>query len=339
MKTLLLPILLITSAASAQTAVAPKQLSGLADTLAKGRIQMPKASNSGGVNNPIQDQSPDFETGTGSQEGLPTGPISLNPQHTTAYSAIDILEDTLKERLTSDSDLPNSPELAREGGSLGQRIVYFREKSREIIRVSGTRIDEQLLRITVNRGVDIIDNMLAISGQNSDEISRWAANFYKANFKLAAMYYNSKFTLESASKPEHSVEALIQSRQMAPAAFGYHFATYVLSFSTNFTTPSAKAVMMIQALNYLGYDLSHDLRSSEREVAMSIEDVAKLQNGRLVESVLNSLRLGEPVDNQVERDLRGQVHNAMEKLRARLERIDLLKAVTMPTPKGAERAR
>ena len=248
-----------------------------------------------------------------SNEGLPS-PTNSDEQGdissiiNNAYSSADLIAQALQER-------QNMP--------LGQRIQYLEERATDIIRISANRPTEILLRLTLNRSVDLTHHILPIMGYNTEELARELANFYRENFEMAASFGNNKIGVESrfttGDQDESGVAHFL--RTVSIAEYGYAYANLMWNYSLGLSSGGSKAVILMRMLGYLGWDFNADLRRREKPIAQTIADIYLLQHSPLYQRILNTLASGnEPTQNDTA-ELRSRIFSIKEKIPARLQEV------------------
>lgn len=201
---------------------------------------------------------------------------------------------------------------------LGQRISFFEEAAARIIRKSAHQPTEQLIRITLNRSVDIANQVLPIAGNNPELIAQWLANFYLESFKLAAMWANNPCLLQSelglASVSKYLTHVSL-------AEFGRVYSTLLWRATANMTSDSSKAVMLIKLLGYLGWDFNLDLRRRESGIAEVVADVYEMQNeDPNYQNIVMSLENGNEPSSTDLALLRRKIYTILQSLPGRLAR-------------------
>lgn len=204
-----------------------------------------------------------------------------NPSGTSNYSAEYTTPSLLEEALDKALTLP-----------LGERISHFENMAKEIVRISNSqkRLNEELLRYTLNRSVDVATEILPVMGLNTEYVASNIANLYQQHFFMAKMFVNGGAT---------------------PADYGRIYSTLLWRFSAGLTSKAGKAIMLTKALAYLKYDIEKDPLASERSLKEVIADINRLQtenkNYQRIQSDLNNGTEPETV-NQLKSDVTFILH-------------------------------
>ena len=175
-----------------------------------------------------------------------------------AYSTPKLIEKALKDA---------------QGKGIGQRIRTYENYAGRILRRSGQKTTEILVRLTLNRSVDVMQTVLPIAGNNPDAIALWAANFYEESFNLAAMLANNP-AVASYTGDVTDVAQFLQNVSLAE--FGRIYSSLLFRFTASLSSDSSKAVMLMKLVGYLGWDCNNDLR--RREVKEVIADIYSMQH-------------------------------------------------------------
>lgn len=233
-------------------------------------------------------------------EGIPQAGLDAGSLVNGAYRAVGLIKEVLAERMEYE---------------LGPRVPFMLERIPEILAASGRREDEMLLRFTLNRCQDMVAHLLPVSGHNYDEIGRWAANFIKQHFELAAAYGNNRYVVNSIFAERRTLSGV---QAMESADFGRIYATLLWESSIGLNSDTAKAVTLMKLLSFLGWDLNNDLRRREDRIAQSIRDVYRAQHGPEYKRVFDLLRRGREPRGEVLAALRSKVERVRANLNQRL---------------------
>lgn len=194
---------------------------------------------------------------------------------------------------------------------MGEKIEHFEKAVKKVLATSGTRRHEIVARMTLNRAVDTMNTVLPIAGNNPEEVARFAANFYTEAFKLALSFTANQFHLQSIITFDE-----FYKNNLYIIDYGRMMATLMYRFSMNANlSDSAKSVMLIKSLGYLGWDMQLDLRSREQSVRELLADIYSIQKeDRNLKNILVSIDSGyEPKTADVNK-LRGRVFRILEQL-------------------------
>ena len=215
-----------------------------------------------------------------SNEGIPSlarpeVPVGVMPG---VDRAVELIEPALKER----RDLP-----------MGERIDFLSEKAAEIIQFSGQVDPEILMRLTLNRSVDLINHVAPIAGRNPPYLARLFANHLVKTFHRAASYGNNNVGVTSEVFSTSKNTGAI-GRQISLADFGRVHAESVLRFAQDPTfPPEARAIVLMRLLGYLGWDFNTDLLRREPPLARTITEIYRLQHSDLYRRILGAIADGQ----------------------------------------------
>lgn len=249
-----------------------------------------------------------------SSEGIPSV-VSPNQQSgydvmRDAYSSVDLIERALRERQT----MP-----------IGERLRFMTEQAGNIIAVSGERPTEILLRLTLNRSVDVFNHIRPIAGRNTESVARYLANFYRENFELAASFGNNKIGVDSRLTLPVEYTTADFLKHLSIAEYGRMYASLLWRYSADLTSDSAKAVLLMRLVNYLGWDCNADLRRRERPIAQTIADIYELQHGHLYNNLLRTLAAGYEPSSSDLAQFRRRVYTILERLPSRFQEAGIYK--------------
>jgi hypothetical protein len=238
-----------------------------------------------------------------SQAGIPQpeDQVVSGDDITAAYSTSSLLDEAIDKAQT----LP-----------VGERISHFETMALEIVQLSEkqNRPDEELIRITLNRAVDVIQGILPVMGTNNELIAQLVANIYQEHFNLAKMFANSPRQLSyrgkfSASNPYSGFSI---------AEFGRIYSTLLWRFSASLTSKASKAIMMMKLVGYLGYDVNLDQNRENQSLQEVLADVIRLQSQNAnYQKILNDLE--SDIEPSTVNQLRSDVTFILHKLPARLQ--------------------
>lgn len=246
------------------------------------------------------------------QEGIEHSELPQKPVPTLSRTSF-VIENTLS---------------AVKGLPMGGKIQKFESAIADVIKASGQNPVELTARITLNRAMDLMQTVMPIAGVpttndaegSEDEVARFAANFYTEAFTLSLAYSNNKYTLGSILSFNE-----IYENTMFQANYGFTLANLIFRFSQNAgIDTSAKAVMLIKAIGYLGWDIMADVRHFRvdgfREILVEIYKLQKEDPD--MKSILESLNAGfKPNESNIKR-LRGKVFGLLQKMPRALAQVD-----------------
>lgn len=207
--------------------------------------------------------------------------------------------------------------------SLGERIVHFEKMAAEIVNKSATRPNEEVVRMTLNRSVDVVNAVLNVMGQNPSLIAQWTSNFYEENFKLAKMFANNPTPLQQRGESVFSSYVAC----LSIAEYGRIYSTLLWRFSTSLTSQTSKAIMLMKLVGYLGYDINLDLARDSDSLKEVLADIVNLQQKNAnYQRILN--QLDENIEPTTVSSLRSDVYYILQKLPERLARAGIRSLAT-----------
>lgn len=199
--------------------------------------------------------------------------------------------------------------------SLGDRIRHYEKMAEQIVAKSAQRSNEETVRMTLNRAVDVVNSILNVMGQNPSLIAQWTANFYEENFKLAKMFANNPSTLMQKG----SLNSSFTYHVISIAEFGRIYSTLLWRFSTSLTSATSKAIMLMKLVGFLTYDVNLDLARDNESLKEVLADLVHLQEQNAnYQKILDQLDANtEPTTVNL---LRSDVYYILQKLPARLQK-------------------
>jgi hypothetical protein len=199
---------------------------------------------------------------------------------------------------------------------VGSPIAFFEQAAPKVLEISGQNQNEAVVRITVNRAVEVVKTIIGSIGRNTPEAARIIAAYYTDAFKMAQSYttrqQNLILNLNTSSDRCGSSPVLIGD-------FGTKFAQRLFDLSATATmSQSAKAITLVFAVGYLGIDLNYDLRTSLHEEFQDIlVNIRELQQeDESMKAVLNSLDNNQEPTFSAVAKLRYAVHGIIEQSEA-----------------------
>ncbi len=198
---------------------------------------------------------------------------------------------------------------------LGERISHFEKMASDIVSKSASRPNEEVVRMTLNRSVDVVNAILAVMGQNPSLIAQWTTNFYEENFKLAKMFANNPSQLQQRGSASFSG----YMTSLSIAEYGRIYSSLLWRFSTSLTSQTSKAIMLMKLVGYLGYDINLDLARDSDSLKEVLADIVNLQQHNAnFQRILN--QLDENTEPTTVSLLRSDVYYILQKLPERLAR-------------------
>lgn len=188
-----------------------------------------------------------------------------------------------------------------ERKSLGAQIMFYEQQAARIIQNSGELANEEATRLVLNRSIDIVQNIIKWAGLNSEMVAQFAAQFYLQSYHVALAYLNN---------PPSYVDDVFPR-----AKVGIYFSRVIFSNHGALITDSAKAIMLVKLLGYLGQDLNSDLRRRNNEYRYALLDILNLQkDDEQYQNILNSLAAKQEPRSSDLAGLRSQVSRILMSL-------------------------
>lgn len=189
----------------------------------------------------------------------------------------------------------------------GQRIQFFEQAAANIILSSGVNENEEIVRMTINRSVDVVNTVLPVMGRNTAEVARLTANFYEESFKLALRYSLEPCRLVTIHHPNRDFKPVLL------ADYGVEFSRLMFGFSQTIASRSQKAIVLIKTLGFLGWDLNLDLRAREQSFQDLLSSVFEIQKESVqMRNILASIARDEEPSNADTAWLRSQVKSVLD---------------------------
>lgn len=191
-----------------------------------------------------------------------------------AFSSAEHIEESLRQRLNY---------------KMGDRIGFLQRRAAAIIQSSKERSPEFLLRLTLNRSVDVINHVRGIIGRNADYVAARMAKFLVDGFVQSATYGNSQVGLVS-QLTQGLTDGAPYARTVSIADYGRVFASeQMLTLAQDpGITVGAQAMVLMRLLGYLGWDFNADLLRRERPLAQTIVQVYQLQHSPAYRRILSA---------------------------------------------------
>ncbi len=257
-----------------------------------------------------------------SMEGIPVGNI---PSYVPDNFAVGAYEgpEIVKLLAKAEDECGDEP--------MGARITCYEQYITTILTVSGQLDDQLLLRLTLNRAVDVVHHVMPFAGYNSDAIAQLIVNFYETMFNEAIAFTNNKAALCSNLDDDYSVDKKTKTLHMdemdtselkvSVAEFGRIFAEqmYRIAQSSNLSE-SAKAVLLMRATGYLGWDLASDLRWREPAIRQVMIDVYNLQASREYKVMLAAMKAGHEPESKTLKQYQYRFWKIKQELGPQLQR-------------------
>ena len=160
---------------------------------------------------------------------------------------------------------------------MGRRIMFYELQAQRIIENSGEKANEEATRLVLNRSVDVVQNVIRWAGRNSEMVAQFVAQFYAQNYEIALAYTNSP--------PPSYVD-----QTFPRAKVGIYYSRMLFSNHGALISDSAKAIILIKLIGYLGQDLNSDLRRRNDDYRYALLDILNLQKSdEQYQSILNAL--------------------------------------------------
>lgn len=194
----------------------------------------------------------------------------------------------------------------------------------ELLAISGSKSDEVLARVVINRAKDLFDYTLPLVGHNIDYIRSFYNRFFIQSFELALSYLQNGTGLDSlltSSSHRNNPTDFISRLNMAE--FTLEYAQFVFSTSQQLTSNASQAILLARLTSYIVWDLNTDLRRRAPQIQQSLADISRLQRRRTYRGPLMAIDNNvEPTSAQVAQ-LRSNVDRVVSTLRRRLEEMGL----------------
>lgn len=192
----------------------------------------------------------------------------------------------------------------------GQRIQFYEAQATTLVKNSNPNVENTLVRMILNRSVDLFRHTLPILGKNNEELARFLSNYFRQSFTHAAAFGNNLVTVlpksfwdksdsmgGSGKKPGSAkddgpdFESLPESfRFMPSASFGWKHAVLLYRMSAAVsTTDAAKAVFLMKLLSYFRWDLENDMLRRSPQLKKIYRDIYDIQTSPNYSGILNDL--------------------------------------------------
>jgi hypothetical protein len=160
---------------------------------------------------------------------------------------------------------------------MGKRILFYETQTARILVSSGEKNNEQATRVVLNRTVDVVQNMIRWAGDNPALIAQFIDKLYEQSYEVALAYLNNPPVKADGSYPRAQV--------------GVYYARVLFSNHAVLVKDSAKAIMLVKLLGYLGQDLNSDpLFRRSKEYRYSLLDILDIQKEDVsYQNIINSL--------------------------------------------------
>jgi hypothetical protein len=185
---------------------------------------------------------------------------------------------------------------------MGRRIMFYETQAQRIIENSGEKANEEATRLVLNRSVDTVQNIIRWAGRNSEMVAQFLAQFYVQNYEIALAYTNSP-------PPTYVDQAFPRAK------VGIFYSRMLFSNHGALISDSAKAIMLIKLIGYLGQDLNSDLRRRNDEYRYALLDIVNIQKSDdQYQSILNSLAAKQEPRSSDVAGLRSQISRILMSL-------------------------
>jgi hypothetical protein len=217
-----------------------------------------------------------------------------------AYTTSTLIQRTLEDART----LP-----------LGPRIRHFEQAIASIVRKSGNNPFEEPVRLTLTRSKSISDLSLQVAGYNSELIAQWAANFYRTSFELALAYANNPCQIRTRNSSFQSGNF----SETSIGQYGFYYSSLLWRNQANLVSDSAKAVILVKLVGFLGQDLNNDLRRRTDGLREAIADIYDIQNNDgSYRRIVASFKANQQPNSQDVTALRVKVYKVWSQMSPRL---------------------
>lgn len=157
---------------------------------------------------------------------------------------------------------------------LGPRIQFYMQRTELVLQQKYQAPHERYARLALERSHELAKVTLDVAGQNAELVAQWSANFYRTSFELAISLLNNPRAIRSSQGASETSDYL---KSVSLAQFGYFYSTLLWRNTANVTSDTAKAVMLLRMVHFLGQDFNSDLRRREPRFREVIADIYFLQ--------------------------------------------------------------
>jgi hypothetical protein len=206
-------------------------------------------------------------------EGVAHGPLPEGA-HGEVFSSKDAISDVLEQAPLE-----------------SEQIKYYLKQAKTIVRRSGTNMNEEITRMTLNRAVDAFGTVLPKAGSNSEEIRNISVSLLQRFFEIAGEYAQSPCQFD-----RHNFAEEVRDFRLVPyPVWGLKIATLLQTNSQTLERPTAEATSLILAEQYLGQDIYHDIsnRDSNQDVQALLSEIYELQRSDEMKGILETMRAGD----------------------------------------------
>lgn len=162
----------------------------------------------------------------------------------------------------------------------GESWSYLLNRAYQIVAISqrkssSSERDEFLVRITLNRAIDIVNSTLSIIGYNNEDLAKALSIFLKMNYNLA-LDLNKSYRIPLYKGINQYGDN--PCRYLSIAEFGRVYSNMLYSFSPFNMSPSAQAILLMKTIGYLSYDIQFANVNKNSSINHILGDIYLLQN-------------------------------------------------------------
>lgn len=226
--------------------------------------------------------------------GVPPG-IEGVPGEEEEISADDIMQQDYPLSLFLRETLQEA-----ETRDLGPRLAFYERQVVKVIQ-RGDRPNEEAVRLVLNRSVDVVQNIIKWAGLNSEMIQQYLNQYYAQNFEIALGYANNPPAREEQVFPRAKV--------------GIFVARMLYQNHGGMISDSAKAIILVKLLGYLGQDLNSDLQRRTTIYSVPLRKIINIQQeDEAYHEILASLKAKQEPSSPALASLRTQIGQILKSL-------------------------
>jgi len=214
------------------------------------------------------------------------------------------------EGVTSTS-LPTSPgpfveitqsyidKILRKSGLRDDKINYFEQQSNDMA-ARADRAESEVLRMTLNRTIDVVDTIMPVSTRGTDSGRQIFESLYYYSILFARDYAATGERKSLRWKRGDNVQDLMRD-VVGYGQYGVKYANLLKDYvSDSRLARGAKSAMLIKALAYLGWDIFDDYHTGTKQSAQEVLlEIEQLQQSDEMKAILLEIGAGvEPSQQQ-----------------------------------------
>lgn len=140
---------------------------------------------------------------------------------------------------------------------LPDRVTYLQQKIQSVVRSSGTKSYQTLMRFSLNRGLLLIKELLNETVPTQPGVYENAVDIMDNTIKIALKFYQSDLTFQN------SIQDGAQTVVYSQADFGINFFNAVYKSVISVADASAQFRLLYKAYEMLNWDLARDENALE----------------------------------------------------------------------------